>query len=454
MISKKLIQNRLPWNILENNVNCTNDKNKIEGILKCDECGSLNIAEENDAFICRECGLVLEYIKMEYHKPFDEVKVQHEKLNLTQIGFTHERFINGNGAKFIRLNKIHQSLSNEEAVKKRAKIEISRIFEALQLPKSLKEDIFMKFVKIRAILGNGTKYRNPDKLVPIIIYIGMKLRKYPIRQDEILNVSKISKREFNAFLLQISNYIPEYRCRDRKTYVSQKLLEISEKFGLGMDFYCDCRVILEKLWDLFKNTKEDVIAGVIASIKILCSEINDVNINSVCSHLQIRMSTIQAQIKKNIIERFKVKNFSSLVRSAEIIRDFFISRGLIEVQKKDMINKNKIDDVKSKSICLDKDNKENDNYILNKAINISNKRRRITKNKKFIKEKIKSLISNNNTFYKNYNFKDIKDYSNNFNKIDYQIKIKTRLELINFDFPDFSNELLKRRSKGPPKCHI
>jgi len=90
---------------------------------------------------------------------------------------------------------------------------------------------------------------------------------------------------------------------------------------------------LYRFWEGIKNTTDNVIAGLCASIIALCEYKEEVRISSICELLNIRMSTIQLQVKKKIFERFELPGFSTLVRSTELLKKFLVKIGLIEDEK-------------------------------------------------------------------------------------------------------------------------
>ncbi|MCJ7648538.1 MAG: hypothetical protein MUP85_07990, partial [Candidatus Lokiarchaeota archaeon] len=174
------------------------------------------------------------------------------------------------------------------------------------------------------------KFRSPEKLVPITIYLHFKLNCKGINEQELLEISRISKKEFNAFKLQVKNFIPYYNKRDRKNYILQKILQITEEFGLGMEFYDTAKKIMYKFWEIIKNTKDDVIAGIVCSIVALCDKQKRLKVNAICSHLGIQMSTIQRQVEENVFNHLRVKGFKSLVKSSALLCKIMIKLGLIE----------------------------------------------------------------------------------------------------------------------------
>ncbi|MFX1273634.1 MAG: hypothetical protein ACFFBP_13580 [Promethearchaeota archaeon] len=300
--------------------------------MTCDACHSKNIKDHELGQVCGDCGIVLERVKLEYHRPYNEEVLQHAVLGGTTMGTMKERLHSSRSLYLNKLNKLHSIQDSEDAVNTKARKEIKRIFEHLQLPKSKIELAFLKFKDFRSSLLPGTKYRSPEKLVPITIYFCMKLNNISISESELLEVSQIRKKEFNAFKLQITRFMPEYAERNRKDYILQKIMEIREHFSLDMVFYYRAKAILYKLWNTINCTKDEVIAGLACSITTLCcyQEREDISVNSICSKLGIMMSTIQSQVKRKIIDRYKIPNFISLVKSSDILKKILIALKIIE----------------------------------------------------------------------------------------------------------------------------
>ena len=311
--------------------------------LNCDICNSNDIKETQEGYVCGECGIVLEIQKLEYHRPYNDDIIQYATLGTTQIGTKRERMKYSDSLRLEKLNRLHSIKENEETVLEKARIEISRIFNCLNLPGSKKKTVFEKFRRIREGLGVGTKYRSPEKLVPITIYFSMKLQNISINESELLEVSKISKKDFNAFKLQITNFIPKYAERNRMDYILQKILEISEHFEVGMPFFYQSKKILYKLWKEIYCTKDDVIAGLVASITALCFYKEKISVNAICNKIGIKMSTIQSQVKKNIFNKYKIMGFVSLVRSSELLKEALIKMGVFNPEQEIMIDGQKTD---------------------------------------------------------------------------------------------------------------
>jgi len=301
----------------------------VDPTYQCDICGSNDIVETLEGFTCRACGIVLEVQKLEYHRPYDADIVQHAVLSKTQIGFKSERRKLQHSTKIEGLSRIDASRSTEENVVIRAKVEIKRILTALGFTLNDFKLILSKFQENRAKLGKGTKYRSPQMLVPCIIYAYYKENNKPIREKDLLEVSSISKKDFNAFKFSILRIWPEYKKRNRKEYIIQRILEVTEHFNLGMPFFYQSKKILNRFYDNIKNTKDDVIIGLVTSITLLCSQQGSVSISALCNRLGIKMSTIHRQVERRVIQRFNVPGFKSLVKSADLLKKVIGKLGVL-----------------------------------------------------------------------------------------------------------------------------
>ena len=162
----------------------------------------------------------------------------------------------------------------------------------LDIPNSFQESIFTHFKRIYSEFKPGTKYRSVEKLVPIILYYSLKDQNISLNIHKLLEVSKIVKSEFNHFRMQAGHYVKSRNSLKHQLFISQKLMEIKEQFNFGMEFVFHAKKIVSRLWELIKNTTDNVIAGVSASITVLCYYKDQVSINAICKLLGIRMSTI------------------------------------------------------------------------------------------------------------------------------------------------------------------
>ncbi|MFX0008878.1 MAG: hypothetical protein ACFE9R_01075 [Candidatus Hermodarchaeota archaeon] len=299
---------------------------------ECDLCGSDDIIEVREGYVCRNCGVVLEIQRLEYHTPYETTQLQHAVLGKTQMGFWKERRVMSDSIHMEHLSKLDGVREREETIKQTALIEIKRILTGLQFPLSDSLVILKKVLVIREMLGKGTKFRDPEKLVPCVIYFYYKNNNKPIREAKLLELISLSKKEFNNFKLQMLEMWPDYQERNRQEYISQRILALCEHFGLDMGFYHQSKKILYRLYNSIKNTKDDVIVGLVSSITLLCSNNKDIKVSSICDFFNIKMSTISTQVKRRIFNQFHVNGYISLVRSKDVLKRIMIKLNLIDPQ--------------------------------------------------------------------------------------------------------------------------
>ncbi|MFX1529571.1 MAG: hypothetical protein ACFFBC_00515 [Promethearchaeota archaeon] len=309
--------------------------------LTCDECNSEEFAETIEGYVCRDCGMVLTVAKLQFDVPFKQETNQHSKrLGFTQIGTKRERKTSPHSWLLYRLNTQNLIVESEREAGIKAEKKISKILESLKFNNSFTEGICKKFKEIWPKLKVGSIYRNPEKLVTVIMYYYLRLQNIVIYKDELVEVSEISREEFRNFQTQVSQYFPEYKLRERRELISQQLLRIREHFNLDMDFYMLSKNILNKLWRYINNTKDDVIAGLCASIAVLCADNEPVRVHNICEFLNIRMSTIQLQVKKKIFNKFKINGFTTLVKSSGLLKTFLEKIGISMSQGMIFLNLN------------------------------------------------------------------------------------------------------------------
>ena len=149
-----------------------------------------------------------------------------------------------------------------------------------------------------------------------------------------MDVAHISKKDFNSFKLSIIRIWPNYQERNRKEYVVRRILEITERFNLGMPFFYQSKKILNTFYENIKNTKDDIIVGLVCSITLLCTRSNSCRVSNLCDILGIEMSAIQKQVEKKVFDRFRVAGFRSLVKSAGLLKKIMAKLGVFEDSKR------------------------------------------------------------------------------------------------------------------------
>jgi ribosomal protein L37AE/L43A len=302
------------------------------GVYICEECNSHHVTLDSQGYTCRNCGLVLSGLNMTSDFNQNSQSNHYTPLNGTRIGLKKERIVSGRSIQLELMDRLDRKRSYEEEIKQEAREEIIRILSAMNLSLTHADAIFKKFWHIYSLLQPGTKYRSVEKLVPICLYLHLKMEWIVIQKEELLNVSKISTKDFRTFLLQLGQYLPNYYTRNRKKMVLRSIWNCCEEFDLGLDFYYRARKIVMHFWEPFKTTKDSVIAAVCVSLAILSDIHPVIKVARTCTHFGCSMSTVHRQIENKLFTQYHAKDFESLVSSSTLIRRLMIKLGIIKVE--------------------------------------------------------------------------------------------------------------------------
>ena len=298
-------------------------KTKVKGLLDgCYHCNSNEISEINYGFVCRTCGTVQELIKFDPDTSIDKIQFQNSATSKTTIGNEGERKRAKNSGKIHNLSKLNSFKQYKDDIIGIAFIRAKTVIEKLGRSTKDASIIIRKFKEIRPYIRPKSKFRNPENAIPCIIYFYYKEANIVIDVETLLEVAEISKIELNEFRKQMELFWPAYKTRDRKKYILTRMGGV-----IGYEYlYNQSKKILDKFWDLIKDSKDDVIAGLITGIAITLSKCEKLTLYSICMFLNITQSSLQKSIQTKLFDRLgirnKVKGFKKRVEFLEE-RGFF-----------------------------------------------------------------------------------------------------------------------------------
>ncbi|TFF97006.1 MAG: hypothetical protein EU547_05570 [Promethearchaeota archaeon] len=301
-----------------------NNTGNLEDLV-CEECKSTNIIKTGDGYVCTQCGLVLDLKRMEYHRPYKQNRIQHSAIHNTTLGTKAERNNNMRSGHLNRLSKIHttQSKSKNSMVYSKARMEIRRILSGLDLPSSFENPIFKKFEQIFNNIKKCTKFRAPRKILPAIIFYYCREKNISLQSKDFIQICKVSADEFRRARILYLKIFQDYFARNRVKLIKSYVSDIKESLNLDYEFYENSLRMAQYFWDDIYQTSDKVIAGLVSSLAVLCnySYYNElVSISDICRIVNIRPSTINAQISKTIVEKLEIVGFESPVKSSDLIK--------------------------------------------------------------------------------------------------------------------------------------
>ena len=280
-------------------------KTKVKGLLDgCYHCNSNDISEINYGFVCRTCGTVQELIKFDPDTSIDNIQFQNSATSKITIGNERKRKRAKNSGKIHNLSKLNSFKHYKNDIIEIAFIRAKTVIEKLGRSTKDVSIIIRKFKEIRPYIRPKSKFRNPEKAIPCIIYFYYKEANIVIDVETLLEVAEISKIELNEFRKQMELFWPAYKTRDHKKYILTRIGGV-----IGYEYlYNQSKKILDKYWDLIKDSKDDVIAGLVTGIAITLSKCEKLTPHSICKSLNINMSSLQKSVQTKLFDRHGIRN--------------------------------------------------------------------------------------------------------------------------------------------------
>ncbi len=259
-------------------------KTKVKGLVDgCYHCNSIYISEINYGFVCRTCGTVQELIKFEPVTTADKIQFQNPVTSKTTIGNEGERKRAKDSGKIHNLSKLNSIKHYKDNIMEIAFIRTKTVIEKLGRSSKDASVILRKFKEIRPYIRPKSKFRSPEKCIPCIIYFYYKEVNIVIDVETLFDISEISKTEFNEFRKQMELFWPVYKTRDRKKYI---LTRIGGVIGYK-NLYNQSKKILDKFWEIIKDSKDDVIAGLVIGISLTLSKCEKITLYSLSKSFNI-----------------------------------------------------------------------------------------------------------------------------------------------------------------------
>jgi len=275
----------------------------------CIECGSDILIVSNGYHTCRGCGFVSEDLVLEEQIFYSHENNTSSYFKNTTIGNRLERIRHQYTSRMNSMIKLDYDRNKNQLLIQTVWEEIKTLLFILRLPEKDIRAIFTIFKDFHPKIQKGTKFRDPEKLIPCIIFVYYKYyESRPISSEELINYSKISGKELNFFLTHYSYLWAGYNM-DKQSMVLQLILKVTEEYKLGMDFYYQSEKILLGLWEYICDTTEQILAGFACSLTILCVSGYKVRISNICEKLNISMSNISKKFKDKIVKENRLLQF-------------------------------------------------------------------------------------------------------------------------------------------------
>lgn len=274
----------------------------------CKHCGSEDITETEYGYVCRNCATDQGRKRYQATTSYNKIQIHNVIALKTTMGNERERERSNNRGKIAYLSKLNSMVPHPEETMQTAFNQTKTLLEKLGRPDRDISKILKKFNEIHAHIKKKEKFRNPEKLIPCVIYFYYKINNIVIDHRTLLENSDLSTAEFNAFRMEMENFWSKYQYRNRKKYVLNRIGGVITEKKLGTDLFVQSEKILNKFWDLIKDSKDDVIAGLIIGIAIIRSKREDIALSSICKFLGISQGTLQKTVQRQFFDHIGIED--------------------------------------------------------------------------------------------------------------------------------------------------
>ena len=87
-----------------------------------------------------------------------------------------------------------------------AKSEIARLLALLEISQCDQEELYIIYKNLWAVLKPQCSYHDPEIIIPLLVYLYLRIRKVAIGSDRLIENSRLNRHLFRKFVFQILEY--------------------------------------------------------------------------------------------------------------------------------------------------------------------------------------------------------------------------------------------------------
>ena len=217
-----------------------------------------------------------------------------------------------------------KSLSTEDLVDlAEFYVEFLRKLKLSNFSKNKNEYIYF-FEQVHSRIPPQKKIANPEILIPITIFVFLRMKLAPITPSTFVESNIMSKMELAKHLREYLHYIPEYQSRNRRGLVMAMITHVGDILEYPKAFLEKCERLLDVFWRELSHTTERVTAATVFCLTLIYVEDAPPPFIGICNQFGVQMSTIIYQIKHKLIERHRIKGFTTLRQSISLVKQFLL----------------------------------------------------------------------------------------------------------------------------------
>ena len=180
--------------------------------------------------------------------------------------------------------------------------------------------------RIHASLKKYTKFKSVRLLAPVVVYSVLRSKGTTIKSLDFCRASGISLSDFKEGLLVVNPFYFEYVKRDREEFVSQLVAKMITKFNLDSNFWDTTKKMIRTFLPLFKNTKDNIVAGLIITLSFVALDYKLRAISEIFEALGTSVTRAHYHVRKEIFLPNQLGDFKGFVKSKEQLKQFLLTK--------------------------------------------------------------------------------------------------------------------------------
>ena len=180
--------------------------------------------------------------------------------------------------------------------------------------------------RVLSRLKKYTKFRNVRLLAPIVVYAVFRSKGMTIKTCDFCGVSNVSIGDFKEGLLVVHPVYFEYVKRDHEKFVFQLIAKMITKFNLDFTFWDTTKKMIKNFLPLFKNTKDNIAAGLIITLSFVVLDYELPALSDVFEALGTDITRAHYHLRTKIFLPNQLGNFKGFAKSKERLKQFLLTK--------------------------------------------------------------------------------------------------------------------------------
>jgi len=180
--------------------------------------------------------------------------------------------------------------------------------------------------RVKSSLTKSQKFLNVNLLAPVVVYAVFRSKGEIIKPPDLCRVAHISLGDFREGLVVVYPVYTAYIKRDREKFVAQLIDKVIAKFNLDSLFEDTAKKLLKIFFPLFKNTKDNIIAGLTATLSFVVLDYKLMPLLDIFEALGTDVTRAHYHVNRKIFLPNNLGDFKGFEKAKKPLKQFLLTR--------------------------------------------------------------------------------------------------------------------------------